>query len=114
MTNENGTWLANRSKSKTTLKWKKMNISSGQMIINRLRLKRNISGSWNHELKWGTEQKIETINRLKDFRVKLTEGENLKDDQTEGTESLRPEEFNIDEKVLTLNRRKLMNKPNVK
>ncbi|MGP1917069.1 MAG: hypothetical protein ACTS6P_00350 [Candidatus Hodgkinia cicadicola] len=91
-------WLT-ESKSKTTLKWNGWTFPSWerQMIINRLRLKRNISGSWNPELKWGTEQKIKTINRLKDFRVKLTEGKNLKDAQTEGTESLRPEEPNIDE-----------------
>ncbi|MGP1919250.1 MAG: hypothetical protein ACTS41_00560 [Candidatus Hodgkinia cicadicola] len=96
-------WL-NESKSKTTLKWNGWTFPSWErrMIINRLRLKRNISGSWNPELKWGTEQKIKTINRLKDFRVKLTEGKNLKDDQTEGTESLRPEELNIDEEIFNI------------
>ncbi|MGP1917087.1 MAG: hypothetical protein ACTS6P_00445 [Candidatus Hodgkinia cicadicola] len=98
------TWLAkienawlNESKGNATLKWNGWTFPSWerQTIINRLRCKRNINGSWNHELKWGTEQKIKTIKRLEDFR-----GKNLKDERTEGTKSLRPEETNIDEEIL--------------
>ncbi|MGP1906219.1 MAG: hypothetical protein ACTS4X_00350 [Candidatus Hodgkinia cicadicola] len=96
-------WL-NESERKTTLKWNGWTLPSWErrMIINRLRCKRNINGSWNPELKWGTEQRVKTINRLEDFRVKLTGGENLKDDQTEGTESLRPKELNINEEMFNI------------
>ncbi|MGP1912079.1 MAG: hypothetical protein ACTS5A_03040, partial [Candidatus Hodgkinia cicadicola] len=96
-------WL-NESKSKTTLKWNVWTFPSWkrQMVINRLRHKRNISGSWNLELKWGTEQKVKTINRLKNLQVKPSGGENLKDDQTEGTKNFRPEELNIDEEIFDI------------
>ncbi|MGP1911261.1 MAG: hypothetical protein ACTS4T_00320 [Candidatus Hodgkinia cicadicola] len=96
-------WL-NESESKTTLKWNGWTPPSWerQMIINWLRRKRNISGSWNPELKWGTEQKIKTINRLKDFRANLTGSKNSKDNQTEETENLRSEELNIDEEIFNI------------
>ncbi|MGP1911792.1 MAG: hypothetical protein ACTS5A_01365 [Candidatus Hodgkinia cicadicola] len=70
-------------------------------------IKRNISESWNPELKWGTKRKIKTINRLKDFRVKLTGGKTWEMIKPKGG---KPSVggLNIDEEMFNIESEELM------